>query len=183
MPEPYIHVVFMIAAVVAAVAAGLDLKTGEIPNWLTYPAMIVAPFVHIARVSVGTKGVSDDAIMEGAFSLGGAVVCSLVPLVLYRRGAIGGGDIKLLAAVGALLQTSMGVEAQMYTFFAATLVAPAKLAYEGKLMTTLKNTFALGANVFLPKAKQKSVDEAVFSWFRLGPAVLFGVLFTAYMHW
>lgn len=183
MPEPHIHVVFVLAAVVTAVAAGLDLKTGEIPNWLTYPALVLAPFVHIARTAVGTKGFSDESLLEGAFSIGGAVLCSLVPLLLYRRGAIGGGDLKLLAAVGALLQTTMGVEAEMYAFTAATLLAPAKLAYEGKLLVTLKNAGALLANVFLPKEKQKSVDEAVFSWFRLGPAVLFGVVFTAYLHW
>lgn len=69
---------------------------------------------------------------EGAFSLMGAVVCAIVPALLYRQGAIGGGDLKLLAAVGSLLQVTMGVEAQMYAFFAGTLVAPARLAYEGQ---------------------------------------------------
>jgi prepilin peptidase CpaA len=96
---------------------------------------------------------------------------------------MGGGDVKLLVAIGALLQTLMGVEAQMYTFFGATLVAPARLAYEGKLLTTLKNTVVLGTNMFLPKEKRRPIDEAALSSFRIGPAVLFGVLLTAWRNW
>ena len=77
----------------------------------------------------------------------------------------------------------MGVEAQMYAFFAGTLVAPARLAYEGKLLGTLKNTVTLATNTFLPKEKRKPIDQGLFSSFRLGPAVLFGVMLVAYLHW
>lgn len=182
MPEPHLHVVFAITAFVAVLAAGFDVKTGEIPNALTYPVLLGAPLLHIARATAA-KGLSDDAMMEGALSVVGAMVCTIVPLILWRQGAMGGGDLKLLAGIGALLQTTMGVEAQMYAFFGATLVAPARLAYEGKLMTTLKNTFTLGANMFLPKEKRKSIDASAFSSFRIGPAVLFGVLLTAWRNW
>lgn len=182
-PEPHLHVAFALAAVVASIAAAFDMKTGAIPNWVTYPALLVAPLVHVLRMSVGARGLTEDAWMEGAFSVLGAIVCAIVPTVLWRQGAMGGGDLKLLAAVGALLQTTMGVEAQMYALFGATLVAPARLAYEGKLLKTLKNTALLGANMFLPKEKRRPIDEAALSSFRIGPAVLFGVLLTAWRNW
>jgi prepilin peptidase CpaA len=182
-PEPHLHVVFALAAAIAAIAAVFDLKTGMVPNWLTYPALLVAPFVHVARLSAGHAGLTEDAMMEGAFAVLGAIVCAIVPIVLWRQGAMGGGDVKLLVAIGALLQTLMGVEAEMYTFFGATLVAPARLAYEGKLLTTLKNTVVLGTNMFLPKEKRRPIDEAALSSFRIGPAVLFGVLLTAWRNW
>lgn len=182
MNEPHHHVVFVVALAVAALAGWLDWRRGEIPNWLTYGALVLAPVLHVGRW-LAAKEPMDAALLEGGFSIGGALVCALVPALLYRQGAIGGGDLKLLAALGALLQPMLGVEAEMYGFFAAALVAPARLAYEGKLIATLKNATTILLNMFLPKAKQRPVEESALSWFRLGPALFFGIAFTAFLHW
>jgi prepilin peptidase CpaA len=179
---PHQHVVFIVAMFVAGLAALFDWRRGEIPNWLTYGALVLGPLLHVIRMLVA-KEEMNAALTEGGYSLAGALVCVLVPAMLYRQGAIGGGDLKLLAGLGALLQTMMGIEAEMYGFFAAALVAPAVLAYQGKLMSTLKNAVAIFANLFMPKAKQRAVEESTMSWFRLGPALFFGVAFTAYLHW
>ncbi|MBX3189243.1 MAG: prepilin peptidase [Labilithrix sp.] len=179
---PHQHVVFVVAIAVAAIAAWSDWRRGEIPNWLTYGALALGPILHVSR-TLAAHHPMETALTEGGFSLGGAVVCAVVPAMLYRQGAIGGGDLKLLAAIGALLQTMLGVEAEMYGFFAAALIAPAILAYQGKLISTLKNALTILANLFLPKAKQRRVEETALSWFRLGPALFFGVLLTAYLHW
>jgi prepilin signal peptidase PulO-like enzyme (type II secretory pathway) len=114
--EPHQHVVFIIAMTVAAIAGWLDWRKGEIPNWLTLGAAIVAPILHIARFSMAHEPI-EAALKEGAVSLGGAALCAIVPLLLYRQSAIGGGDVKLFIVLGALLQPMVGVEAQMYGFF------------------------------------------------------------------
>ena len=176
------HIVLGIAAAVAAVAAVYDWRKGEIPNWLTLSALFGAPFIHAARYLVIGQPM-EVAVREGGISLGGAALCALVPMLLYRQGAIGGGDVKLLAALGALLQPMVGVEAQMYGFLCGAILAPARLAYEGKLFSTLKNAFAIGANFFLPKTRQRSIEESALSWFRLGPAIFIGVMLAAYLHW
>lgn len=124
-----------------------------------------------------------EALIEGGSSLLGAIACSVVPAVLYRQDAIGGGDVKLLAGIGALLQPRLGLEAEMYSFFAAGLIAPAFLAYEGKLFRTIKNTFLLAVNPLLPKKKRRPVEPALLTWFRFGPAILIGTGVTAYLHW
>ena len=172
----------LIAVVVTAIAAVTDWRRGEVPNWLTYGALAVGPMLHIARMLAARQPTSS-ALLEGAFSIGGALICALVPALLHKQGAIGGGDLKLLAAIGALLQTVLGVEAQMYGFFTAALVAPAILAYRGKLFSTMKNSLTIFGNLFLPRTKQRNVDEAALSWFRLGPALFFGVALTSYLHW
>ncbi|MBS2014637.1 MAG: prepilin peptidase [Deltaproteobacteria bacterium] len=181
-PEPHQHAVFLVALAVVGIAAWFDWRRGEIPNWLTYGAILVAPILHVARF-LSVSYPMDVALTEGGFSIGGAVLTALVPALMYRQGAIGGGDVKLLLALGALLQPMLGVEAEMYGFFAAALVAPARLAYEGKLIATLKNAGTILMNLFLPKAKQRTVAEAAMSWFRLGPALFFGVALTVYLHW
>ncbi|MCL2778031.1 MAG: A24 family peptidase [Polyangiaceae bacterium] len=182
MNEPYAHVSLIVAVVVAAIAAWFDWRRGEIPNWLTYGALVLGPFLHAGRV-LASRQPMEIALTEGGYSIVGALACSIVPALLYKQGAIGGGDLKLLAAIGALLQTYNGVEAQMYGFFAAALVAPAYLAYRGKLFSTLKNAFTILANMFRPKTRQEPVAESTLSWFRLGPPLFFGVLVTAYLHW
>jgi len=182
MAEPHQHVVFFVAVAIAAIGAWFDWRKGEIPNWLTLPALASAPILHIIRYSI-VKETMETALYEGAYSIGGAALCAVVPLLLFRQSAIGGGDVKLLVALGALLQPMVGVEAQMYGFFAGAILAPARLAYEGKLLSTIKNSFAIGSNFFLPKTRQRSVDAAALSWFRLGPAIFVGVVLAAYLHW
>jgi len=179
---PHQHVVFIVAIAVAALAGITDWRRGEIPNWLTYGALVLGPMLHVGRM-LAAHETMDAALTEGGYSVVGALVCVIVPAMMYRQGAIGGGDLKLLAGIGAMLQTMMGIEAEMYGFFAAALVAPAVLAYQGKLISTLKNSVAIFANLFLPKAKQRRVEESALSWFRLGPALFFGVALTAYLHW
>ncbi|MCL2724674.1 MAG: A24 family peptidase [Polyangiaceae bacterium] len=182
MNEPYAHVFLVVAVAVSAVAAWFDWRRGEIPNWLTYGALALGPLIHMGRM-LAARQTMEAALTEGGFSIVGALVCGIVPVILYRQGAIGGGDVKLLVAMGALLQTMYGVEAQMYGFFAAAIVAPARLAYEGKLLSTLKNALTIFVNMFRPASKQEAVAESTLSWFRLGPPLAFGVALTAYLHW
>jgi prepilin peptidase CpaA len=182
MADQHQHVALLAACAVGAVGAVLDWRKGQIPNWLTLPSILLAPLLH-AFLSLVAREKTEAALYEGGYALGGAALCSVVPLLLFRQGAIGGGDLKLLAAVGALLQPVLGVEAQMYGFFAAAVLAPASLAFEGKLLVTIKNALAIGANLFLPKTQQRSVDSSALSWFRLGPAIFIGVLLTTVLHW
>lgn len=179
---PYQHVVFIVAIAVAGFAALFDWRQGEIPNWLTYGALALGPVLHVGLMLFAHRP-AESSLTEGGYSVLGALVCALVPALLYRQGAIGGGDLKLLAALGALLQTLLGVEAEMYGFFAAAFIAPARLAYDGKLIATVKNAAVIFTNMFLPKARQRHVEETALSWFRLGPPLFIGVALTVYLHW
>lgn len=174
---------FLIAAlVVSGVAAVFDMKTGQIPNWVTLPVLLLAPIAHAASASA--RGIpQDETFYEAGFAVTGAFVTAIVPLILYRQNAIGGGDLKLLAALGALCQPSLGLELEMYGFLSALVVAPARLAYEGKLFRTLKNTATLMLNPVLPKDKQRAVEPEAMTWFRLGPCIFIGVVVTTILHW
>ncbi len=174
---------FLIAAVVMCfLAAIFDWKTGQIPNWVVLPALVVAPLAHgVAASARGLAG--DESAWEAGTSVAGAMVTGLVPMLLYRQNAIGGGDLKLLAAVGALCQPSLGLEVELYGFLAALVIAPAKLAYEGKLFRTFKNTFMIAANAVLPKEKHREVEAEAMTWFRLGPCIFIGALVTVAFHW
>jgi len=170
------------ALVVTAIAAWTDWRTGEIPNWLSFGAILLAPVAHVVKGAAAGADRST-ALMQGAYSVTGILVCVAVPLLMYQKGAIGGGDVKLFAALGAILRPTIGIEAEMYGFVAAALIAPARLAYDGKLLVTLRNSLFLVVNPFLPKEKKVTVQQELMTWFRMGPSVFIGMALTAMLHW
>ncbi|MBX3199839.1 MAG: prepilin peptidase [Labilithrix sp.] len=168
------------ATVLAACAAWTDLRRGVIPNALTLYASGAALGAHFVRGAMA-GGVAA-GLQEAALSIAGALVCAVVPLFMFLRGAMGAGDVKLFAAIGAALHPLAGLEAVTYAFVAASVIAPAKLAWEGTLLRTLANTAALAVNPLRAKDKRKELPAAMRAWFRLGPAVLAGTAATAIVH-
>jgi len=174
---------FLVAAMaLTAIAAWFDVRKGEIPNWLSLPPLVLAPIAHVVYLSA-LGAPREVALTEGAYSLGGALLTGFVPFILFRQSAIGGGDVKLLAALGAILKPGIGMEAEMYAFLLATLIAPARLAYHGKLLATLKNAGTITMNFFRSKDKKKPVEAEALSWFKMGPTILAGTVVAAFLHW
>src|SRR5437016_893062 len=99
-------VFLVVAAVMTAIAAVIDFRTEQIPNWVTLPPLAVAPIAH--AIHMGARGGTTEALWALAYSVAGAVICALVPLLMYRANAIGGGDVKIFAALGALCFPMVG---------------------------------------------------------------------------
>ncbi len=169
-------------ALVAGAAAWTDFRSGLIPNWLTFGTIGLAMAAHLVvgwRFAGGWSG----AVSEVGRSLGGLVLCSVVPAFMYWKGAIGGGDVKLFAALGALSQPMAGLEVETYAFIAAALIAPAKLAYDGVLLKTLGRSLSLIVNPFRKRELRREVPAEAMTWFRLGPAIFIGAAATALTRW
>ena len=174
--------VLIVLAVAATLAAALtDARTGHIPNWITFGAFLGGFIVH-GVLAFRTGGI---VAVPGALlsCLIGAALCALVPLFLYRSRAIGAGDVKLFIALGAIAHSMMGLEMELCGFIAGSLIAPIRLAWEGKLLNTLKRSFYVFANPLLPKARRKDIAAESMTWFRLGPAIFLGTAWVAFSHW
>jgi prepilin peptidase CpaA len=175
------HGFFIAAIAFTAIAAIADWRTGHIPNWLTLSLLAGGPIAHVFYTLV-TTGHRAEAGRHGAFALLGAGLCAVIPVGMFRVSALGGGDVKMFVALGALLLPSAGLEAELWSFCAAAVIAPVHLAWEGKLFRTVGNAAYIVANPFLPKDKRRELDPASVSWFRMGPAILAGTAWTAYLH-
>lgn len=158
------------ALAIAATAAVTDHRTGEIPNWLTLPPLAIAP------VAFGVLG----GAWAAAASLGAALVCGLVPYLLFRRGAAGGGDVKLFAAVGALTGVNVGLEAELLTLLATAIVTLGQLAWRGRLLATLSNSLFLALNPVLPRRHRRAVAPELMTMVRLGGFALLGTAAALY---
>lgn len=171
------HLLLFAAVAVAGIASVFDWRTGEIPNWLTFGGIIAGLLGNFA-LGFRTGGLSEGGASVG-WSFAGMLACGIVPVLLFRAGAMGGGDLKLLFAVGALLRPSIGIEAELYSFVAVTLYAPARLVYEGKLLRSLGNALSLLTDPFRPEEKRKKVDPELLSTVRFGPCVFLGTVVAA----
>jgi prepilin peptidase CpaA len=181
--------VLVVATLVALIGAFFDLRSGrraerglgtvgEIPNALTLGVLAIAPLAH----GLGASSVRAAFEAAGA-SIAGAVLTALVPFLFFRKGAMGGGDVKLLAAIGAVTGPAIGIEAEFYAFVAALIVAPAQLAWEGRLLRTLGNSARLALSPVLPASLRKPVAEEELTWFRFGPAIAAGTALASFLHW
>lgn len=119
--------------VVTAIAAVTDLRHGVIPNRLTLCAFVVAVVGHAWWGGWAGFG----------FAWLGAGACAVVPLLLFVRGGMGGGDVKLLAAIGAMVGTMQGLRIQLYAYLLAGFYSCGCLAYRGRLFSTIGSALRL----------------------------------------
>src|SRR5881628_1637853 len=90
-PHPVLPLVPLLAMLTWAAVE--DFRSRRIRNWLTFSMVLTG----IEQSFIGPSPVT-----PGHALLGWLVGASL-PLVLFVLGAVGGGDVKLLAGVGAWL--------------------------------------------------------------------------------
>lgn len=113
---------FLLLAAVCVTAAIFDGATGKIPNRLAYPA-ILAGFVLAAVMGFATNGVAGAGELFG-LSAFGFLVAAAPMLLIFMSGALGGGDVKLMAAVGAIsADWEVVLGTAMYGFTIAMLMA------------------------------------------------------------
>lgn len=158
--------------VFTALAAWTDWRTGRIPNWLTGGAAGVALALKLAPPAASLDG--SGALLALGSALLGALLTSALPLLLFWKGAIGGGDVKLFCAIGLACPPGLGLVAQTYSFIAALLWAPVVLLHRGLLLRTLAHTMSLVVGWVRPGRSGTAPADAELTWFRLGPAIFLG---------
>lgn len=173
--------VLSLAIATTAAAAYTDIKRGEIPNWLTFGAF-GAGLLASAALAARTGDPKAVALaLLGA--LGGGLACAVLPFLLWRSGVMGGGDVKLFIALGTLCHVATGLDIELTSFIAGSLVAPVQLAFRGQLLATAKRIGILLKNLVLPKSMRTTLPHAEMTWFRFGPAILLATLWVTWSQW
>jgi len=161
------------AVVVTAWGAWIDLRTGHIPNWLTVGTIALAPFLH-GGAALARGANARSALFSFALAVGGAVACALLPGGLYAKGAMGGGDVKLFAAVGALCHPFLGLRAELFGFAFGGLYALAVAGAHQRLRTVLVNVTALVGLRRDSSGREALLDSGGMMTVRFGPAIFAG---------
>lgn len=121
--------VWLFAVFLAVWAGGMDWRFRRIPNWLTLPGLAVGFVVN--GLADGWPGLKASLLGAG---LGLAI---LLPFVLLR--ALGGGDWKLVGALGAFLGPGRLVEVLIGSMLVAGVMALVVIVYKGRIRQSLRN--------------------------------------------
>lgn len=131
-----------LAAFVCLLAALFDGYTTRIPNTLTYPAILIGlvlngivPLLdllhaHAAVIFLGAAG--------PASSLAGFIACAILGTLGILIAGVHGGDLKLLAAIGAILGLVPTANSLLVALAVALVYAFLNLLFFGGLNTVIR---------------------------------------------
>jgi prepilin peptidase CpaA len=129
-----LNVSYVIALAVALAACITDLRTRRIPNALTFGAAAAGLVFHAAWGS------------GPGFSVAGWAVGVAVFFVPFVLGGLGGGDVKLLGALGAWLGPKLVLWLALYTGIAGGVLAVIVAIANDYLRQAISNIWLLLAH-------------------------------------
>lgn len=108
------------ALIVVLIASITDIRTGKIYNKLTLPAVLIGLIVRTAHYAWTSPDAHAIAGIAGFLTGFGGFLLGLLSLGLFKLTIMrkfGGGDIKLMAALGAFVGPGMIIATFMYYCF------------------------------------------------------------------
>jgi prepilin peptidase CpaA len=146
-----------------AIAVVTDVRTRRIPNWLT--ASLAAAGFGMAFAGGGLTP------WQAALGL---VTGLALMMPAHVIGATGAGDVKLMAAVGAVVGPGLTLRAFLFTAVVGGLFAVAVAMRRGRLADTLYGTTQLVTSPATARRTLEASDRA--NRFAYGPAIAIGTL-------
>ena len=132
VPHPEVWNALILAFVLTA-AVG-DIRLRKIPRLLTTAAVAAGLIFHLVHGGLG---------WEFASALIATLIAFGVGLSFFQLGAIGGGDVKLITALGALLGLDRWILAMEVAVLVAALIGIVQAVRRGTLGQMLRNIGAL----------------------------------------
>jgi prepilin peptidase CpaA len=157
----------IILLVILFICLFTDIKSRKILNIVTLPTIIIGLLLNI--YTAGFEGF--------LFSGKGFLVGLSLLLIPYMLGGIGAGDVKLMAAIGALMGTSFVFYSFIYTALIGGVIGVLLILKSRGFKNSVKSFFfnlvflrsSLGSMI-IPKDKQSSIS------FPYGVAIVLGTL-------
>jgi prepilin peptidase CpaA len=134
MADTTAETIYLGAAVICALGGAFcDYRSRRIPNWLTTPSTLLGLALH--ALLGGWRGVGT-AMLAG-------LAAGMAFLSFYLAGGMGGGDVKLMTAVGACAGLSHVAAILIATALVGGLFAVVLALVAGRLRQTIFNVVLL----------------------------------------
>lgn len=123
-------------SVVLVISAAADVRAGKVPNAITVPAMAAGLVLGAVRGGIDSGGAAGASAGLAWAMIG--LLAALIPFsLIFFAGGLGGGDVKLMAAVGAITARWECVLAtSVYAFVLAALMSLVVIFRRGLLRQT-----------------------------------------------
>ena len=113
----------VITVLLIIVAAFYDIHWLKIPNWLTYPGVLWGLCINVLGIFVSEEARQSLGCVGLLESFSGLVVPTFFMFILFSATGGGAGDVKLIAALGALLGLHVAINAILISFVMAGAIA------------------------------------------------------------
>jgi prepilin peptidase CpaA len=120
----------------AIIGAVYDVRSRRVPNLLTLPSILFGLLLHLTLG--GWKQLCSAAAA--------GIICGVVFLIFHLAGGMGGGDVKLIAAVGCIAGLPLIAHLLIFTALAGGMMAIGLALYRGRLKETILNMGTLAAH-------------------------------------
>ncbi len=174
-------IALVLLAALVVTAAITDAARHRIYNWTTYPGMLAGPV--LAALGWAWEAAAPESAaawrpwigwLEMSDSILGFFVCGLLMVVCFVVFPIGGGDVKLLAMVGAMAGLEKGLEVLLWAFIIGGCAGLVVLIWKLGLITLVTRTtqlvvgiVSLGTLLRVPNQEEEALKLPIF----LGPCV------------
>jgi prepilin peptidase CpaA len=159
-------VTMIVLTLVLAIATWTDLRSHLIPNWLTFSTIGLALLGHAC--SGGFPGL--------LFSLAGLGTGFGLFILLYFAGGMGAGDVKLMAAIGAVVGAYGALVSGMLAILVGGIYALGAMCYQWGVSNTGRRLVQTVQGLFLTGAASVSQELALPFQLRYGVAIAVGTL-------
>jgi prepilin peptidase CpaA len=129
MPDSVPIVIRAVLALLVIPAAAFDFQSRRVPNWLTLPALLLGIGLNVFLFHIAGLWIS----------LEGLGLACLVYLPLYLLRGMGAGDVKLMAAVGAIVGPANWFGIFLLTSLLGGAFALVLIAAKGRFRQTIGN--------------------------------------------
>jgi len=159
--------------VIVSICAFTDVLFSRIYNWATYGTIVLAFVAAAAGHGAHTLCATPVTLFD---SLTGFLVGFAPFLLLYTVGGVGGGDVKLLAAIGAAKGPTFVAYTMLYSLFAGALAGLVVAGVRGELRPILRRVGYTILHSVTPGMGPTSHLDPKGPRISFGPAVLVGTL-------
>lgn len=170
------------------VSAFTDVRQHKIYNWTTYPGMAaalvmsgLATWLGVDVMNGSPTQVETLGVSNWPDSVFGLLACGVMMIVCYVffPGGVGGGDVKLVAMIGAFLGVMSGLEAMLWTLVLGGCAALISLVWRFGVWTLVVRSarvawyrWRLGPAFELDETEREPLKTELF----LAPSALVGVI-------
>ena len=127
-----------------------DVQTLKIKNKITVSYLVLGLILN--TLLSGSQGL--------VFGLMGMIIGLLSLFWLYLLGGVGAGDVKLFAAIGAIMGKSYIIDLAIYSSICAGIVGICAMIYYRKLQKSFKNIFSILLSIILFKSPKTVANYA-----------------------
>lgn len=148
-----------------------DLLTKKIPNWFTFPAMLLGILAQLWFFGVG-------GILEGFL---GIILGFILFAPVYFLGYMGAGDVKLMMVVGAWIGWFLCLRVAIGAVVVGGIYAFIEILFRGRMQVVIRNSYSFLRSLLVPNLVPEKLNLDSNRKFTFGICVPIGFAIVIYL--